>query len=119
MFIILFFNFGLIGVFVNVLGGYKVILVVLVIFGFLEIIIIVLGFGMVNSFGFKLSGLVVLVVLDKELIDYLIYGLFFIGFNGMFDWNFIFGLLMIIGGGYLIVVYIVFLFYLVGMLVLV
>nr|WP_307934799.1 hypothetical protein [Mycoplasmopsis bovis] len=55
---------------------------------------------------------------SKEAVEYLTHGPFFTGFNGMFDWNFIFGILMIIGGGHPIVAYIVFPLYLVGMLVL-
>nr|WP_307915788.1 hypothetical protein [Mycoplasmopsis bovis] len=40
---------------------------------------------------------------SKEAVEYLTHGPFFTGFNGMFDWNFIFGILMIIGGGHPIV----------------
>lgn len=118
LFITLFFNSGSIGVFANASGGYKATLAVPAIFGFLEIIVIALGLGMINSFGIKSSGLVASAANSKEAVEYLTHGPFFTGFNGMFDWNFIFGILMIIGGGHPIAAYIVFPLYLVGMLVL-
>ncbi|WP_429994017.1 PTS transporter subunit IIC, partial [Mycoplasmopsis bovis] len=85
--ITIFFNSGSIGVFANASGGYKATLAVPAIFGFLEIIVIALGLGMIYSFGIKSSGLVASAANSKEAVEYLTHGPFFTGFNGMFDWN--------------------------------
>ena len=40
LFIILFFNLGFLGIYVNVFGGWKVVVIVLGLIGFLEIIVV-------------------------------------------------------------------------------
>ncbi|MBZ4212683.1 PTS ascorbate transporter subunit IIC [Mycoplasma sp. U97] len=104
LFITLFFNSGSIGVFANASGGFKAAVIVPAIFGFLEIISIALGLAMFNSFGVKAAA-----VSGTP---------FATGYNGMFDWTMIWGLVMLIGGGHAYAAYVVLPLYIIGMLIL-
>lgn len=117
LFITLFFNSGSIGVFANASGGFKATIIVPAIFGFLEIIVIALGLGMVNSFGMKEFHNIVKPFGDPDKIDYYKGFPYLTGYNGMFDWTFVWGAIMLIGGGHPYAAYVVLPLYIVGMLV--
>ncbi|WP_029513391.1 PTS ascorbate transporter subunit IIC [Mycoplasmopsis primatum] len=116
LFITLFFNSGSIGVFANASGGFRATIIIPVIFGFLEIVVIALGLGMVNSFGMNEFHKTVMLHGDVKHKDYFDTFPYLNGYNGMFDWTFVWGLVMVIGGGHPYAAYIVLPLYIVGML---
>lgn len=100
LFITLFFNSGSIGVFANASGGYKASLAIPAIFGFFEIIILAFGLG----------------IFAKFQVDTL--NPFQTGYNGLFDWTFLYGSLMIISSYHDVLATIVIPVTIIGMLVL-
>lgn len=82
LFITLFFNSGSIGVFANASGGYKASIIVPAIFGFIEVIVIALGIFALGKYQLQLGSL------TRPFQN---------GFLGMFDWNFFFGITLLVG----------------------
>ncbi|WP_027334330.1 PTS ascorbate transporter subunit IIC [Mycoplasma elephantis] len=100
LFITLFFNSGTIGVFANASGGFKASLIVPAIFGFVEIIVIALGLSMIQNYG----GCGTEFIKDGTVLKP-----YTTGYNGMFDWTLIWGLLLIVASWNMYASFIVFL----------